>query len=40
MCIYGKEFVFRPISNQFKILVSSNSSFRKSLSTSYFEIDG
>ena len=40
MCIYGKAFVFKPITNWLNILVGCNASFTKSLNTSYFKMDG
>ena len=40
LCNYREEFVFKPISNQLKILVACNLSFSSSLNVSYLEMDG
>ena len=37
MCIYRKEFAFKPVINQLNILVGWNLSFTESLNTSYFD---
>ena len=39
MCIYRKEFVFKPAVNQSNILIGENLGFIKSLNTSYFEME-
>ena len=40
LCNYREEFVFKPISNQFNIVVGCNLSFTRSLNASYLEMDG
>ena len=40
MCNYREEFVFKPISSEFNIVVSYNLSFTRSLNASYLEMDG
>ena len=40
MCIHGKAFIFKPISNQLNILVGYKLSFTKSLNAPCFQMDG
>ena len=39
-CTYREEFMFKPISSQFNVVVGCKISFTRSLNASYLEIDG
>ena len=40
LCNYREQFVFKPISSQFNIVVGCNLSFNRSLNACYVEMDG